>query len=51
MPAAYDLECVDCSFRETVHGDLEDATEAVVAHREERSALGADHFVNVHRRD
>lgn len=47
----YDLECTACFFRETVCGALSDALEAADSHREARSAGGADHFVNVHRRE
>ena len=51
MAGCYELDCVDCPYRETFVGDFEDVLAEIRAHQEPQDAGPADHFVNVHRLD
>lgn len=43
----YRLCCSDCSFEDTVEGDLNAALDAANAHQEVRGDTDPEHFVNL----
>lgn len=42
---AYDLSCVDCTYSETVEGDIDEVFEAIEGHQGMHPADALEHFV------
>lgn len=47
----YRLNCTDCSYEDTVEGDLGAALDAANAHQEARGDTAPEHFVNLELED
>lgn len=47
----YRLRCSDCSFEDTVEGDLNAALEAANGHQTTRGDTAPEHFVNLEFQD
>lgn len=43
----YRLRCTDCSYEDTVEGDLDSALDAANAHQETSGDAAPEHFVNL----